>query len=174
MTLIATVGASNANSYATAADGDFYFSTRLNADNWIAASTSTKESALITAAHRIDEERFVGYPASSTQSMRWPRAWATKQDPMLMYFDYGWGGDYYLPTEIPQKLKDAQCELALIYLNAPTTDPATPTGLENFKMLEIGPLKMEMNQPARASILPDEVARLLRGLRVSSGSLQRS
>ena len=112
--------------------------------------------------------------AERRAQLRWPRAWAQKQDPMLMYFDYGWGGDYYLVTDIPPKLKDAQCELALVYLNAGTIDPASPTGLENLKTFEIGPLKMEMNQPVSAAILPDEVARLLRGLRVSAGSLQRN
>jgi len=59
-------------------------------------------------------------------------------------------------------------------LNSGTVDPTMPTGLENFKGIRVGSLALDIQQPPRASILPDQVASLLFGLRISGGSIVRS
>jgi|SRR5215831_6368136 len=175
MTLIATIGASNANSYIDRVTADAYFANRLFSDNWTVQTNVQKETALIMAAGRLDQESYEGYPATNTQSMRWPRAWCPKPDLATYYSGYGTAYyGYYLPTELPPQLLNAQCELTLYYLNSATFDPTMPTGLENFKAIRVGSLSLDVQQPPRASILPDQVASLLRGLRISGGSIVRS
>lgn len=161
MALDATVGGADSNSYITQADATLYFANRLYAANWTAAATGLKDQALMTATARIDQENFTGYRVTNTQALKWPRSWVLV--PGEPY------ANYYATDEIPKLIKDAVCELALSLL---ASDTLAPTGLENFKSVSVGPISIEMNQPVNSGILPDQVSRLLRGLRVgSSGAM---
>src|SRR5689334_11048107 len=67
-------GKVDANSYATAADGDAYFDGHLYAAAWTAASTGNKEKALVFATRLIDSQiQFNGYRAHNEQTLQWPR-----------------------------------------------------------------------------------------------------
>ena len=55
---------------------------------------------------------------NDTQSLSWPRTWAVNPDA-------AWQTTYYGVTVVPQRVKDATCELAFQYVNAGTTDLAT-------------------------------------------------
>lgn len=163
MALDATVGGANANAYLDRTTADAYFANRLYASDWNNATTGTKEQALMTATARIDQETFIGYRVSTTQALRWPRF--SVPIPGEEFY-YGGVGGYYATDSIPKPVKDATCEMALYLL---ANDFLKPTGLENFKALTVGPIAMEMLQPIRSGILPDQVSRLLAGLLTGAG-----
>ena len=80
LTLVATVGAATANSYAPAADADTYFEAHPSWSTWDALSSPAKERALILATTLIDMEPIDGdkYDTSTTsgapdQALRFPR-----------------------------------------------------------------------------------------------------
>jgi len=100
-----------AESYATVTEANTYHTNRNNA-LWTGTDT-VKEAALRKAAAYLDgkyRKRWKGCRVDAlTQPMEWPRA-------NVLYEDNGEQLTYssYLPiTTIPQRLKDAQCELAL-------------------------------------------------------------
>lgn len=179
MSLDATVGGANSNSYATAAEGDAYFANRLYATDWLNAVTGTKEEALITATMRLEQEFYIGVRATSTQALSWPRAAAEKRDSGdVQGFGYGYTLGYYGyymyydVTEIPKEVKYAEFEYALILLSS---DVLKQNQEQNYKSINLaGDLSIEFNTPIRSGILPDQVARLLRNLRVSGSQVVRS
>ena len=132
-----------AESYVTAAECDTYHTNRGNA-TWTGTDTA-KEAALRKAAAYLDSHyrrRWKGnrvYPLH--QFMEWPRYGVDigNMAPMI-------GGVYlngailnqFLPSdEIPQRVKDAQCELALRALSADlNTDIATGVVSKKVDVLE--------------------------------------
>lgn len=121
--IVTTVGAANANSYVDVTAADNYFDDRLDAAVWTAAVTADKTRALLMAANRLQNENWLGNRVTSTQRLAWPRTNARKVDPVgagFGYHAYGYGYSFtevYKSDEIPQPVKDAQCELALAYLD---------------------------------------------------------
>jgi hypothetical protein len=150
MTIIATAGAVDANSYITLEDAQAYFANRVYTDLWDEADDQSK--ALITATQRLDQEGFMGKRASTTQALKWPRT-GVYSDGILLASDV-----------IPQKVKDATCELAL---SLGGTNVLEPPELAPFHSLSVGPVSMVMkDQVVALESLPVQVARLLRGLRI--------
>src|SRR2546430_13267882 len=83
LTLIKENGAGlvDANSYAAAADGDAYHEGHLYASAWTAASTATKEAALVMATRLIDGSyQFGGFKTANAQALQWPRKRAVDPD----------------------------------------------------------------------------------------------
>lgn len=149
MALVATPGAANANSYVTLVEAQAYFADRVFTDPWDDADDQSK--ALITATKRLDQESFMGDRATETQSLKWPR--------MGVYTDGVLIGD----SVIPQKVKDATCELALSLASENILEPSE---LAQFHSLSVGPISLVMKDDGVTSeSLPAQVARLLRGLR---------
>lgn len=60
-------------SYATVADGETYFTERLNSDAWDDASEANKAKSLITATRIIDRLNFKGTKTSENQTLQFPR-----------------------------------------------------------------------------------------------------
>lgn len=149
MPLIATPGAANANSYIALEDAQAYFNDRVFSDPWDDADDQTK--ALITATQRLDQESFMGERATETQALKWPRI-GVYSDGILLADD-----------EIPQKVKDATCELAL---SLASTNVLEKPELAQFNSLSVGPVSMTINHESMSEALPVQVVRLLRGLRV--------
>lgn len=160
-TVVATAGATNANSYVLVADAATYFDERLNAGAW-STSDDNKARALIQATRRIDQERFTGEKVASGQALKWPRYWALDDD-----------GEEYSTTEVPQIVQDATCELALYFLNQGTTDPMMNTGLEGFKRAKVGPMDVETRDAFETGQLPDNVVSILRPVLLTSGLTAR-
>lgn len=107
-----------AESYVSAADCTTYHTNNGNAA-WT-GTDAVKEAALRKACRYLDGEyrkRWKGqkvYP--TTQALEWPRAGVMVLDEPI---DLGVSDIYYGVLEIttiPQRLKDAQCELALLVL----------------------------------------------------------
>lgn len=88
---------SGANSYVTVAELTTYADER-----GVTISAAEEEDLLIEAMDYLESLDYIGYRYTEDQALEWPRADAVK------YKIY-----WYEVTEIPQDLKDAQCEIAL-------------------------------------------------------------
>ena len=122
ITIVATVGSATANSFVTEAEAIAYVATRLNASSWTtvtgATCTETEKAALIESTRELSALAWKGQRVDSTQVLSWPRQWVENPDSPVGAWDF------YATTVIPQRVKDAQCELALEFLKAGTTDVA--------------------------------------------------
>jgi hypothetical protein len=108
VTVTATAGASNANSYITVATGDDLANVYLGTLAWSSASTDNKGRAVIMATRYLDELEYVGSRASTTQALAWPRTDAECDE------------QSYSSTVIPQPIKQACFDLAEALLSSPT------------------------------------------------------
>lgn len=100
VTVVATAGASNANSYLTVAAAGDIANLQLGTLQWSSASSDNKGRALIMATRYLDELRYIGSKASEEQALLWPRSEAKCGD-------WSYGDD-----EIPQPIKQATFDLA--------------------------------------------------------------
>lgn len=148
ITIDATVAGASANSYILLADADAYFATRLGATKWNDAAPEIKKAALITAARRINAEIYRGTRVSSTQTLAFPRTGIYN------------GGVAIDPSSNPSFVIEAQCEEALALLTAAgadgDVDPHAATGLEAFKALGVGDIRLDLRDPT-----PDDPSRTL-------------
>ena len=144
VTLVATPGATNANSYCTLAEADTYHGGRLNNATWTTAVVDTKVRALITAPRRLDEWiKWAGSSFASTQALLWPR---------LDVFDRH--GLEFSSDVIPQFLKDATAEFALfLLLDDRQTDPDT----FGFSEIGVGSINLKVDKHDRRHVVPDSV-----------------
>lgn len=153
-TLVATAGASNANSYLTVAEADAYFDDVYNRTGWTAtgADAATKATALINATRMMDA-LFVwkNYPThAETQALQWPRGGMLRR-----------GGWVIIPdTEIPNELKWATAELARGLVNS---DLAADSEVANQGLtdLTVGPISLSFKDQVSAKPVPDIVTNLI-------------
>jgi hypothetical protein len=111
-------GRSDANSYASVADGDSFFAGHLYADLWSAPGNSARlEPALVMATQVLDAEwQFHGHKAVAGQALQWPRAGCPDPD--------GETGASVASDAVPVAIMNATCQLALKLLQTDrTTDP---------------------------------------------------
>lgn len=128
ITIVATPGAANANSYATEAEFIARAATRLNvpAGTTVTGSTctETEKAALIEAQRELTTLPWVAARTTSTQSLAWPRLYAEDPDAPSLFGAVSATDFWFANTEIPQRVKDAQIELAFEFIRAGTTDLA--------------------------------------------------
>lgn len=101
-----------AESLASVAYADTYHSNRGNTD-WAALGTPAKEQALRKATDYMGQAyrtRWAGYRTHTTQSLDWPRA-------LVQIKDVNCIGVYVNQDSIPEEIKKACCELALMSLD---------------------------------------------------------
>ena len=72
-TIVATVGASDANSYLSVEDATELLDARLGSSAWAEADPNDQARALIMATNDIDSNRFRGYKVSYDQALQFPR-----------------------------------------------------------------------------------------------------
>ena len=174
VTIDATAGGANANSYLTLSDAqDIVDGMVEDADvtAWASATTDQKNRALYTATQRLDRERFIGARATDTQALQWPRTGVRKPDTYVNTYATGFpfriSEDYFTDTEIPDQVKRAQVVLA-VYLNN-NKDGIGLSGLEDFKNVQIGSLNVTPDKTGAvgADRVPPLLERYLTGLRIS-------
>lgn len=97
-------GLSTAESYISVADADTYFTNHGSPSDWTSAATAEKESALRYATSFLDDS-YSWYSSiiNTDQALGWPRV------------DY-WDSEGRIISGVPQKIKDATCEMALEHL----------------------------------------------------------
>jgi hypothetical protein len=175
VTIDATVGGANANSYLTLAaaqaiiDG---FVQDADVQHWNSGNDDSRNRALFTATQRLDRERFLGARATDTQALQWPRTGVRKPDTYINTYAVGFPfritTDYFTDTEIPPQIKYAQAVLAVFLHN--NTDALGLSGLEDYKNVKIGSLDVTPNVgfgAVGADKVPPLMERYLTGLRIS-------
>ena len=126
-------GKVDANSYASAADGDTYHDGHLYASAWTGATTPNKEKALVMATRLIDGEyQFNGFKGSDAQALQWPRERCPDPDRSGASIVSGifsstlGSGAWLLSDAVPARVMQATCELARELILADRT--AAPPG----------------------------------------------
>lgn len=169
VTIVATPGAVNANSFETKAEADLYFAARLPlTPSWADAEDPTAALAMATRIlsafgqpfrylipsaqapyyYRI-RRQWTGTPATTTQRLPWPR---------IGMFD---ANGNTIPTNvIPEALKDAESELAGQLLMSDTTlDNAVSVG--GITSVKAGSVSVSFKDMIEAKVLPDAVWNLM-------------
>ena len=174
ITLDATVGGANANTYITLADANSFIEGLVLSDDaaaWDGSSNDNKNRALFTAAQRIDREKFLGARVNYTQALEWPRSGVRKPDTYTNLYGLSFPNrlvaDYYSDTEIPTRVKNAQAVLA-VYLNN-NRDGLGLSGLEDFSNVQVGSVNVTPNfyGSVGADRVPPLFERYFTGLRIS-------
>jgi hypothetical protein len=172
------VGGSGSNGYCSQIEAQAFIDLSLSSENielWNLASSGVKDSALFSAAERLDREFFFGQRTYSTQALAWPRSFVLDPDSRYSRTSNNiaaTGLSSYLPSDtIPPQVKKAQIALAL-YLNA-NPEYLEPQGLDPYKRVKIGVLEVEPMQPQNIRMLPPTVEHYLAGLKRSASSLAR-
>ena len=122
-TIVATVGSTSANSFVTVAEMSAYCDSRLTGGAWTEDDSQT--NALVKATRDLTVLEYVGTRVTNNQALAWPRDWAINPDKPSVEYVGNIELMYYGATEIPQRIKDATCELALQYLLAGSNDLAS-------------------------------------------------
>jgi hypothetical protein len=171
LTLVVETGSGDptAESYASVADANAYFSAR-GVSTWDGLDPA-KEVALRLGTSWLDGKyaaQFKGYRASSTQALRWPRAGVNDAD-----------GYAIASTTIPTALKNACCEAALLSLTGSPLFVADTTGdggLESEKIV-IGPIEVAQSFSGGAKTTQPSypaIEALLFGLIGSGSTVERA
>ena len=176
ITIVATAGAANANSYISLTEANELIEGLVADDDviaWEAGSTSDdyRNRALYTAAQRIDRERFLGARATDTQALQWPRTGVRKPDTYINTYATGFPfritTDYFTDTEIPDQIKKALAVLS-VYLNN-NKDGLGLSGLEDYQNIKVGSLDATPNNygAVGADRVPPMFERYFTGIRIS-------
>lgn len=157
VTLTTTIGSASANSYLSVTNADDYFAARPFSTAW-EGSDDEKAIFLKEACQLMQDFWWLGSRVNDTQALAWPRCNVWQPD-KCEQFD---------TDEIPQQVKDAQCEIALAIKlggadGALVTGVATTGGIRSFKLGDLSVTKESVASPASAAQLP-RVQRLLRDL----------
>lgn len=123
VSVVATAGASNANSYLSVAAADDLANLYLGTLNWASASTDNKGRALIMATRYLDELSFIGEKSATTQALLWPRTEAECGD---------WS---FTSNEIPQPIKQATFDLAEFLLGSGNSDALLGSGASSGELI---------------------------------------
>ena len=149
--VIATPGATNANSYATIAEANAYHATHLYASAWTSASLTTKEIALIMATRLMDTMyEWENEPTEEDQALLWPR------HAMLRRNQIDWVED----DEIPIELKQATAEFARQLIEGDrSADNAVDT--QGLRSLTAGSVSLSFKDSVQPKVVPDAVYNLI-------------
>lgn len=145
--VVATVGSASANSYVTIAEADAYLDDRLNASAWTGASDDDKARALFEAARELDLYPWKGSRVDSTQSLEWPRDYVESPDIPWATVEQA-DTYYYLRTVVPERVRNAQVEIALEFLRAGTTDLSVRDASVGIKRKKVDVLETEYFEPS--------------------------
>lgn len=177
--LTTTIGGSTSNSYVSLDDFESYCDERLNVDVYYAADDDDRVRALLMATRRLDRENWRGAKADSSQALAWPRYDVPKRDGSLVggdsipgagvllgpragygaYIGGSWG-EMWETTDIPQPIKDAQCELAIAYLEGFETQEG-----QSISEFQADGVRVKYSaSSSRADSLPPAVMQLISGL----------
>lgn len=140
-TLVATAGATNANSYISVAGADGIADSMVGTLAWSSATEANKIKALITATNGLETLKWTGSRSSTTQALAWPRKEASCGDKTID------------DDEIPRELELATFDLANALLGDPTllrsssSKQALVTGIPNrdLKRIKLDVMEIEWN-----------------------------
>jgi hypothetical protein len=152
--IVATAGASNANSYLSEAGANAIAETMLGTLAWGTATSDNKARALITATNGLETLKYIGSRATTTQALSWPRT------------DAACGDKAPADDAIPREIELATFDLANALLASPTLLQSTATtgalvpGIPNrdLSRLKLDVLEIQwrtdINQSATSPVTP--------------------
>ena len=146
-------GKSDANSYASVADGDAYHEGHLYAMAWTGASADSKAAALVMASRLVDAcFEFDGIRSVTGQALAWPRSGCYDREEKS-------GSRYVASDVVPAEVVNATCETARALLIEDRT--ANPLG-EGLKFSGIGDLQQSFDKSDRRPVIPQVAQAMLR------------
>ncbi len=164
----------DANTYISLDDANTYFEGRLNVSPWTDASDATKQAALVQSARILDHYvAWLGYKTDQDQAMQWPR-WGICYEGSRYYEcpDQPQTWIYALDSEtIPQEIKDAQCELALVLISQDTQAVPDTAGYSQISVE--GVVDLQVNPMDRTGEIPRHVFGLVSHLGGRKGATTR-
>jgi hypothetical protein len=182
MSLDATVGGANSNSYVTLAYANSFFENWLLPNAWDSATPNDQSRALMTATSWLEEFDYASRPATTTQALKFPAVSIFDTNGDLVADSDGTPAlilGVYNETVIPVPLMKANCELAFYLLSlgvaassvlAASAGPVSELRIGKsvqVKYAQMAADSIKVTGPAVDSTgLPIHVARLLRGLRL--------
>lgn len=169
LVVVATPGATNANSYLTSAEADTYFESRLPLSPIEWNDVDSKDILIVMATRVLDKlltpfktlttkdgqnyyrirPAWTGLPATTTQRLCWPR---------IGMFDQN--GNAIASNAIPQDLKDATAELAGQLGNGDRTLD-NDVIVQGIKSLKAGSVALTFGDGIMPQVIPDAVYNLL-------------
>lgn len=177
VTITATVGGANSNSYNTLEEFTQFCEERLGASAFDTAGPDDRKRALIQATRILERERWLGDRVTATQKLSHPRLNLPKVDQVESYgtiYGYDTGrviyGEMYASDAIAPPVKEALNELAL-WLLAKDQEAADPN--RRVKKFKADGLEVEYDYASPAQTLPDEVATIIAPL-VRGNELMRA
>lgn len=157
VTIDATAGGSSANSFVTLAEAASYVEGRLNASTWEStATTDQKNRALVEATRELSARSWIGERTTTTQALAWPRQMAVNPDDP--------NSSYFSSSVVPQRVKDATCELAFQFIKNGTTDIAALDAAHGVRRKRIDVIETEYDNYQRPTGL-DRFPSVLRYVR---------
>lgn len=166
MALITTPGADNADSFFTIEEADAYFSGR-GVTAWIGTIDAKESAARRGSSYISTQYKWRGLAATPTQALAWPRVdgYRTRYRSFTYYMLDPEG--FEIPdTVIPQAVKTAAMEAALLALTGVTLEPRLERG-GAIKSIgkSVGPLRKDITYMDGAPIMDRYIAieGLLRG-----------
>lgn len=154
MALIVETGSGmpTAESYVSEDEANAYFDKRGNPSAWTALTTNDKESALRYATVALDGMyEWEGDIRQLLQALSWPRSDAKD-----------WEGRTIVSTSVPQRVKDATCELALLHLTEALNSSYARGG--SVIRERVGSLETEYSEAAGAETSLPVLDRIIGGL----------
>lgn len=150
LSIVATPMSATANSFVTAAEMTAYCESRLNASAWSAADAQLP--ALAEATRDLSVLSYLGEKSTADQALSWPRRYVADPDMPVTARNRDFVGE--LPVDldadvVPQRVKDATCELALQYLKAGTSDLAAADANVGVVEKSVGPLTTRWSEAQR-------------------------
>lgn len=148
MALDATIGGASANSYITEAAADAYVAEgRLHTSAWDAATSATKERALIWATTLLDVSfDWFGHKRTIEQELRWPRSGVADLD-----------GEYIDADTLPELLQEATVDLGILLIGSDRTKTPALTEL-GFSEAKVGDLEVVVATANVPDLIPNSLA----------------
>lgn len=165
MALNATLGASDANSYATSAEADLYFADRMHSSAWTALTQETKDQLMVTSSRMLDwHVKWKGTKTDTAQAMQHPRENMSRPDGTVISSDV-----------LAPEIKIATYELAFVNIAADRLADDLLAGIGQLKagslMIKAGP---EKPNQTNAKPVPKHIYAILSDLYVQGrGSVVR-
>jgi hypothetical protein len=179
ITITATPGSATANSFATEAEFIAYTATLAVVPTGTTVSGSTcteaEKKALVMAFRAFNNFRWLAGRTDSTQSGAWPQLYALNPDAPSVYGLTDLTDLYYASTEVPDRVKNGQIELALAIIGGGTTDIMAADSSQGIIQEVVGPLSTTWSPYARATGLakyPQVLAYIGPLLADTAGSLE--
>ena len=137
------------NCYRSRADAITYFTDLLHGADFLGATDTKQDQALITATKMLDRQEWVGTKTEDSQDLDWPRTGVSDPE-----------GNAVASDAVPQCILDATCELALALIQDLTVQTSSDTS-ENIKSLKAGSAEIQYFKGARGPRFPTIIHELI-------------